>query len=419
MGMTLSLFMLSLLIGVPVAFALGLGGLVYLTVTDAHPSSLASLLFSNLDTPTLASIPFFIFAAEILSRTGATRRLVDFVISLIGHHRGGLPVVAVVACAFFSAICGSSVATAAAIGVVLIPQMVEHGYERRFCVGLVATAGGLGILIPPSIPLIIYGLITDSSVATLFKAAMVPGLALAGLLSAIAYLYGSKTGAREIARASWTERAAAFKRAFGILLMPVVVLGGIYGGFFTPTEASAVSVIVALLLAVTVHRTPWRELATTLMESASTAAMILFILGCATLVGFALTAEQIPHKAFEFATELQVNATLLLIVLMGFFLVAGMFLEIISIILITMPILLPILNSLDVDLIYFAIILILNMELAVITPPIGLNLFVISAISKVPVLEVFRGAFPFVATLLLLLLAMILQPDAVIAVLYW
>lgn len=419
MGATLSLFMVTLLIGVPVAFALGLGGLAYMLLTDTYPSSLASFLFSSFDTPTLASIPFFIFAAEILSRTGATKRLVDFVIALIGHNRGGLPVVAVIACAFFSAICGSSVATAAAIGVVLIPQMVEHGYDQRFCVGLVATAGGLGILIPPSIPLIIYGLITDSSVATLFKAAMLPGITLALLLSAIAYWYGSRSGAKQIEPASWSERWVAFKRAFGILLMPGVVLGGIYGGIFTPTEASAVSVMFALVLALLVHRTPLRELATILTESASTAAMILLILGCATLIGYAITAEQLPHKAFEFATDLGLGATALLLVLMVFFLVAGMFLEIISIILITMPILLPILNALDINLIFFAIILILNMELAVITPPIGLNLFVISAISKVPVLEVFRGAFPFVAVLLLILLAMILNAKFVTPLLLW
>lgn len=369
MGASLSLFMLALLVGVPVAFALGLGGLGYMVVTDTYPSALASLLFSNLDTPMLASIPFFIFAAEILSRTGATKRLIDFVITMIGHNRGGLPVVAVVACAFFSAICGSSVATAAAIGVVIIPQMVDHGYDQRFCVGLVATAGGLGILIPPSVPLIIYGLVTDSSVASLFKAAILPGFVLAGLLSSIAYWYGSRSSAKSIKRASWAERGYAFKRAIGILMMPLVVLGGIYGGIFTPTEASAVSVIFALGLAIFVHRTPLRELAGILTESASTAAMILLILGCATLVGYAITAEQVPHKAFQFATELDLGATTLLLVLMVFYLIAGMFLEIISIILITMPILVPILKSLDINLIYFAIILILNMELAVITPP--------------------------------------------------
>lgn len=396
-----------LALGTPVAFALGLAGLAYLLTTGADPATLASQLFSTLNTATLMTIPFFVLAAEVLSRCGATRHLVDLFVSLFGHYRGGLPVVAVASCAFFSAICGSSTATAAAVGVVMIPELIERGYDRRFSVGLVATAGGLGILIPPSIPLILYGLLTDTSVGALFQAAMIPGLILAFLLGVVAYVIGARQNVPLPRKATRAERLKALRGAAGILAMPVIVLGGLYTGVFTPTEASAIAASYAIVLAVTVYRTTAADLLDMLIASASTAALIMLILVAANLVGYALTNERVPHLAFEWVRSLDLNRYVFMLALMGVYIVAGMFLEIISIILITVPILLPILNAMDVNLIAFAILLIINMELAVISPPIGLNLF---GISGVPVLDVFRGTLPFALMLLLMLVVMIFLP---------
>lgn len=405
-------FGLSVLIGAPIAFALIFSGLIYVEASGSYPSTLSSYLFSTLNSGALLAIPFFILSADILNRSGATKRLVEMVDAWVGHNRGGLPVVAVVAVAFFSAISGSSTATAAAIGSVMIPEMVARGYNRRFAVGLIASAGGLGILIPPSIPLIIYGMVAEVSVDRLFRAAMLPGLVLAAVLGLVAYFAGRHSGVAPQAKRSWAERMAATRKSAGILLMPVIILGGINTGLFTATESAAIACIYALGLAIVAFRVPLRAIPAMLTGSASTAAMILLILAAANLFGYALTSERIPHSVFQYLMGLQLERWELLLLLMAFFIVAGMFLEVISIILITMPILLPVLTNTGIDPVHFAILLVVNMELAVITPPIGLNLFVISAISNVPVMDVFRGTLPFALVLVLFLLGLMYIPGA-------
>ncbi len=397
--------------GIPVAFALGLAGVTYLLVIGAHPSVLASQMFASLSATGLLTIPFFIMAAEILSRSGATQRLVNVFVAFLGHTRGGLPVVSVISTAFFSAICGSSVATAAAVGVVLIPELIRRGYDKLFAIGLIACSGGLGILIPPSIPLIIYGMVTEQSIRALFVAGLVAGVILTAALCVVAYIYAVRSGVPVEKKASWEERVRALRAAAGVLLMPVIVLGGIYGGIFTPTEASAISAVYAIGLAIA-YKVPLRDFLPMLTASASMATVILLILASAQLFGYALTAERVPHHMFQYINALGLEPWMFMALVMAFFIICGLFLEVISIILITMPIILPLLEIYDIDPIHFGILLILNMELAVITPPIGLNLFVISAISGVPVLSVFRGALPFAAMLLLVLLVLAFVPGA-------
>lgn len=407
---TLGVLGFAFVIGVPIAFALALSGLIYMTGAGEYPSSFSSYLFGVLNSSALLSIPFFILAAEILSRSGGIKRLIRMVDACVGHNRGGLPVVAVFATAFFSAICGSSAATAAAIGRIMIPEMIARGYDKRFTVGLIASAGGLGILIPPSIPLIVYGIVTDTSIGALFRAAIVPGLLLAAVLAVVAYVLGRRSGVAPSPPQPWSVRLRKIWQASGILFMPVLILGGIQFGFFTPTEASAVSCIYALLLAIFVYRAPLSSIPSMLTLSAATGGMILLILAAANLFSYMLTAERIPHGVFNYIVQANLETWQLLGSLMLFFLICGMFLEIISIILITMPILATVLVSSDVNLIHFAILLVLNMELAVITPPIGLNLFIVSAVSRVPVYDVFRGTLPFALAILLVLIAMIFVP---------
>lgn len=411
MTAALSSFFALLVGGVPVAFALGTCGLIYLLMQGAAAPTLASQMFSSLNSSGLLAIPFFILAAEIMSRSGATVRLINLMDTLLRHTRGGLPVVSVLATALFSSICGSSVATAAAMGTVLIPEMIKRGYDRLFAVGLIATAGGLGILIPPSVPLVVYGMVTETSIASLFAAGGVVGLALTCILALVAYVYGRRSGVAPRPRASFKEIRQAFVASFGVLLSPVIVLGGIYSGIFTPMEAAAVSCVYAIVLALSYNQSLVQTLPM-LTSAASMSSVIMLILAGAQLFGYMLTNERIPHEMFVFISSLELSRNELIIAIMLFFLLAGMFLEVISMILITMPILIPVLAGFDINLVFFAVLLVLNMEIAVITPPIGLNLFTISAITKTPVMRVFRGCVPFVIILGVFLAVVALTPGA-------
>lgn len=391
------------------AFALGTCGLVYLLTQNASPDALASQLFSSLNSPGLLAIPFFILAADIMARCGATMRLINLIDTFMRHTRGGMLVIAVIATAMFSSISGSSVATAAAIGTVMIPEMVKRGYDRTLCVGLIASAGGLGILLPPSVPLVVYGMVTDSSIARLFAAGAVVGIALTLCLAVVAYWFGCRSGVAPQPKASIGERWAAFKSAFGVLLSPVIVLGGIYSGYFTPMEAAAVSCVYALGMAF-IYGQKLPQVLATLTGAATTSSIIMMILAGAQLFGYAMTNERIPHIMFDYVVSLDLSQAGFFIGVMLFFLVIGMFLEVISVILITMPILLPMLAGFEIDPVFFGIFVILNMEIAVITPPIGLNLFAISAISNVPVMRVFRGCVPFVLLLAFFMIGMVFIP---------
>jgi C4-dicarboxylate transporter DctM subunit len=409
MAIIFASFLAAFFSGMPVAFALGAGGLVYLLIQNAAPATLASLLFGSLSSSGLMAIPFFILAAEIMSRSGATMRLVNLIDTLMRHTRGGMPVIAVIATAMFSSICGSSVATAAAIGTVLLPEMKKRGYNPIVSVGLIATAGGLGILIPPSVPLVVYGMITETSIGTLFAAGGIIGLLLCVVLGVAAYVYGVYSGVPPRPRASLAERKEAFKAAAGVLLSPVIVLGGIYGGIFTPMEAAAVSAVYAIILAISYGHRP-KALLAILANSAAISSVIMMILAGAQLFGYVVTNERIPNSMFEFISSLGLSKLEFIAGVMLFFLAIGMFLEVISVILITMPILMPLLTSYQIDPIFFAMLLILNMEIAVITPPIGLNLFTISAISRMPVMTVFRGCLPFVGILIAFLAVLAFTP---------
>lgn len=412
-------FGISVIIGAPIAFSLILAGVIYLLASGEHMGTLSSYLFSSLNSGGLLAIPFFILAAEVLNKCGATKRLVELVDAWIGHNRGGLPLVAVITVTFFAAICGSSAATAAAVGSILIPEMIVKGYNKRMSVGLIATAGGLGILIPPSVPLIIYGMVTETSIGKLFQAALLPGLILATMLGCAAYVMGIRSGVQPSKRRSTKERMDATRRASGILVLPVIIFGGIYSGIFTATESAAVACVYALLLARIGFKVPFSQFPRMLTSSAATSAMIMLIIAGANLFSYMLTAERVPHAMFQYLMSFNMSKIELLTWLMVFFIFCGMFFEVISIILITMPILVPILTALDVNLVYFAILIVINMELAVITPPIGLNLFVISAISKVPVLDVFKGTLPFALILLLALTMLIYIPGAERIIFTW
>ena len=384
------------IIGVPIGLALAASGAAYIYITNGILPVSGGIMFSALDKTPVLAIPFFIIAAEILSRGGAIKRLVSAVDSLIGHLPGGLAVVAVISTIIFSAMCGSSIATAAAIGVVVLPELIQRGYPQRFSLGLIAMSGGLGILIPPSIPLIIYGLVSNESIGKLFLAGIVPGLLFGLLLCAYVVVRTWSWRETRRARASLAEHRDALVAATDVLLLPVIILGSIYGGVFTPTEASAVAVVYALVItAAEYRRQGLRRFVTVIARGCITSAAILLVLAGAAVFGYAMTDSGIPQSLVSWISEQKLAAAGFLLAANILLIFLGMFLEVISALLITLPIFLPLIALMDIDPIHFAIVIIINMEIAAVTPPIGLNLFTLSAIGNVTVSEVFRGTVPF------------------------
>ncbi|WP_108661085.1 TRAP transporter large permease [Acuticoccus kandeliae] len=407
-------------LGVPIALAMSAGALVYLYLSGNLLLIGPATWFAGLDKAPIMAIPFFILSAEILSRGGAVARLVTAIDSLIGHVRGGLAVVAVIATMIFSAVSGSSIATAAAVGIVLIPQMLARGYPERFVLGLIASAGGLGILIPPSVPLIIYGTVTGESVGKLFQAGILPGIMIAILLCIFSIIQAHRLGLESREPDSWATRRKALWDARAIFSFPVVILGSIYGGIFTPSESSALAVMYALAItARTYMRMGLSQLLAVMISACATTAAILMILSAAALFGYAVTLSGIPQLVVDWIASLGLDRTTFLLLINAVFIVLGMFLEIISIILITLPIIFPLLAVFGVDPIHFAIIMIVNMELAVITPPIGLNLFAIAAIARRQVKDLFVGVVPFYLVIFIGLIIVTYVSDVSLLLVRW
>ncbi|HEX5997626.1 MAG TPA: TRAP transporter large permease [Jiangellales bacterium] len=386
-----------LLSSAPVAVALGLTSFAYFWWFSTIPmTQVPETLFNALNTFPLMAIPFFVLAANIMAQGGISSRLIAAGNALVGGVRGGLAMTAVLACMFFAAISGSSPATVVAVGTLLIPAMIAKGYSTRFTVGLIATSGSLGILIPPSIPLIVYGIATEQAIGDLFIAGVLPGL-VAGtmLLITVAVLSWVRRFGADGGGMTLGQKLRAIATAGLALLLPVFVLGGIYGGTFTPTEAAAAAVAYALLVSMFIYREMTiRQLGKILLTSARTSAMVMFIIANGILFTFVLTSERIPGQIAEALVSADLNAVTFLLIVNVILLMAGAFMETSSAILILAPIMLPVAVDLGVHPIHLGIIMIMNLEIGMITPPLGLNLFVASGMSKMGVLEVARAALP-------------------------
>ncbi|MFY0543580.1 TRAP transporter large permease [Brevibacillus sp. H7] len=406
------LFFLLLLVRVPVAVALVISASLALLESGFNLNVLPQKIFASLNVSTLMAIPGFIFAGVLMSRGGISNALIDALKSWVGHFSGGLSVVTILACAVFAAISGSSPATAAAIGAIMIPGMVEAGYSKRYAMGLVAASGTLGILIPPSIPLIVYGTVAEESIGKLFMAGFLPGLFLTAVLVVVAIVYAKIKNFGRLPKASWRDRAVLSVKAIPAAFLPVLILGTIYLGVATPTEASVISCVYSLLVAVFIYRQiKWSDTRTILRETVNTSSMIFLIIAGATVFGLYLTNEQVPQDIARWIMEGEVNKWIFLIAANLLFFIMGMFLEPTSIILITLPIFLPILKLLGIDVIHFAIIMTVNMELGMVTPPVGLNLFVVSGITKAKLEEVVKGVMPFVALMIVVLAIIVVWPE--------
>ncbi|MDN7227639.1 TRAP transporter large permease [Planococcus sp. N064] len=405
------LFILALL-RVPIAISLAVSSIIGLYLVDFSLNTVIQRMFTGVNSTTLMAIPGFVFAGLIMAQGGISKYLIEAIRSWVGHTKGGLSVVTVLTCMVFAAISGSSPATAAAIGAIMIPMMVKAGYDKKYSMGLVASAGTLGILIPPSIPLILYGSVSEQSTGKLFSAGILPGLVLGFALIIYAVIVAHRKGYGGLPKVPIKDRIRPTIKSIWGLIMPVVILGGIYSGIVTPTEASFLAVLYALIISVFVYRElnlfQFRNILT---ESINTTAMIFLIIAAALVLGTFLTTEQVPQGFAQWVSDSGFNKWTFLLIVSLLFFVLGMFLEPTAIILITLPILLPIITALEIDVIHFAIIMVVNMELGMITPPVGLNLFVVSGISGEKVEEVIKGVVPFFAIFIIVLVIVIIFPQ--------
>ena len=408
-------------IGVPIAASLGLAGSI--TIMLFSPDSVRSLaikLFETSEHYTLLAIPFFLLSGAFMTTGGVAQRLIDFANACVGHIRGGLAISAVMACMLFAALSGSSPATVAAVGSIAIAGMVRSGYPQAFGAGIVCNAGTLGILIPPSIVMVVYAAATEQSVGKLFMAGVVPGLMLGVALMVAIYIVARKMNLPSLPRASLGELLRTARKAVWGLLLMVIILGGIYSGMFTPTEAAAVAAVYAGFVALFVYKDmSVRECPKVLLESGKLTIMLMFIIANAMLFAHVLTTEQIPQTITAWVIEMGLQPWQFLLVVNIVLLVAGAFMEPSAIILILAPILFPIAVQLGIDPIHLGIIMVVNMEIGLITPPVGLNLFVTSAVTGMPLTAVIKAAWPWLMLLLGFLMVITYVPAVSLALPNW
>ena len=400
-------------VGMPVGVALGLTVLSFMFIfTDTPIAAVALKMFTGIEKFEIMAIPFFILAGNFLTHGGVARRMINFATAMVGHLTGGLGMSAVLACALFAAVSGSSPATVVAIGSILIPAMIKQGFPLRFGAGVVASAGGLGILIPPSIVMVMYAVTTNSSVGALFMAGVIPGLLLAFVLGLTTWWQARKHNYPRMQKASWRERWQAFRKAVWGLMLIVVVMGGIYSGMFTPTEAAAMSAVYAFFIAVFVYKDlTFKQIPKVLLDSANMASMLLFIIASAILFSFILTSEQIPQGIAAWIVDMGLGPVGFLIIVNLLLLLAGNIMEPSSIILILAPILFPVAVALGIDPIHFGIIITVNMEIGMITPPVGLNLFVASGITRAGMTEMTLAVLPWLYAMLAFLILITYVPE--------
>ncbi|MDR1976691.1 MAG: TRAP transporter large permease subunit [Campylobacteraceae bacterium] len=402
--MIITLFVLLfalMLVGVPVSVSLGASTIITaLLFTNLDVGDFAEHVFNGLNQYTLMAIPMFILAGSFLSKGSAAQRIVDFAKAIVGHLPGGLPISAIFACMVFAAVSGSSPATVVAIGSVMYGAIKEAGYPAKYAIGTIATSGSLGILIPPSVVFIVYGVTAEQSIGDLFVAGIVPGIMLGLMLMAFAYFGARKLGFKGGKPLSFKERFKAFRRAFWALLIIVIVVGGIYGGIFTPTEAGAVCAVYAFVVSFFVYRDiKLKDVYRVILDSAMTTSMVFFIIANAMIFAHFLTGETIPHQITQMILDADVGPITFLIIVNILLLIMGQFMEPSSVVMITTPLLLPIAVALGIHPVHLGVIMIVNMEIGMVTPPVGLNLFVASAITGLNLKEVVVAALPWALTI--------------------
>jgi C4-dicarboxylate transporter, DctM subunit len=391
-----------MLTGMPISISLGLTVLTFLfTMTQVPLESVALKLFTGIEKFEIMAIPFFILAGNFLTHGGVAKRMINFASSMVGHWYGGLGLAGVVACALFAAVSGSSPATVVAIGSILLPAMVKAGFPNKFGAGVIATSGALGILIPPSIVMVMYSVATNTSVGALFMAGVIPGVALAAVLGGVTWYRAKKYDYPRQPKASWGERWKSFRASAWGLLLIVVVMGGIYSGMFTPTEAAAMSAVYAFVCAIFIYKDlSLKDVPKVLLNSANMSAMLLYIITNAVLFSFIMTNESIPQALADWMLGNGLGVITFLLAVNVILLLAGNFMEPSAIVLIFAPILFPVAIALGIHPVHFGILMVVNMEVGLCHPPVGLNLYVASGITKMGITELTVAVWPWLLSML-------------------
>ncbi|WP_203333681.1 TRAP transporter large permease [Planococcus beigongshangi] len=402
----------SLILGVPIAFSIGIGTFVGLLIGGIPTELLGQGAFTALNNYAIMAVPFFILTGMIMESGGLSKRLIDFAKSIVGNVTGGFGIVTVIACGFFAAISGSSPATVAAIGTIMIPMMVKNGYSKGFASSITATAGGLGVIIPPSITMIVYAVIADVSVSDMFLSGIVPGIVTVIFICLTVFLIAKKTGipgdgnqiaVKEVLRTFWAAKWA--------LMAPVIILGGIYSGVFTPTESGVIAVVYGLIIGLFVYKElKWKDIPKVLIDAGIMTGAVLIILSTATTLGRVFTLQQVPQILSDALLSITESPYIILLLIAGIMIVLGTFMEALSLVIILTPIFIPVVIPLGVDPVHFGIILIIGAVIGMMTPPVGVNLFVASGISGVSIERLTKSMAPFYLTMILLYLVIIFIP---------
>ncbi|WP_436371909.1 TRAP transporter large permease [Cytobacillus sp. BC1816] len=410
--MLLIIFLLLLLLGVPIAISIALSTIVVILQSNVGMDTLARTMFSGVDSFSLMAIPFFVFAGDLMLAGGTSKRLIDFTKKWVGWTTGGLPIAGVLSSMFFAALSGSSPATVAAIGGIMIPSLKEARFSEKFSVGLMCASGSLGIIIPPSITFLVYGSVAEVSIGKLFIAGVIPGIFIGLVLMTVGYIIAKKQGHKPDARPTGKELWKTTVSAIWGILMPVIVLGGIYFGVFTPTEAAAVAIVYSMIVGFFIYKElTMKELFAVTKRSIVTSAMIMLVISASKVFSWYLTYEQIPSAVAGTLIEYASNLIVFLILVNIILLIVGMFMDSSAAVLILVPLFLPVVLEMGIDPIHFGVIMIINLAIGMLTPPFGLNLFVASGVSKMSLAGVTRGTMPFIFVLIAALMVITYVPQ--------
>lgn len=408
-----------LIIGVPIGITIGLSSITYILFSGIQPMIIVQKLFSGTDVSALMAIPFFILAGDLMNMGGLASRLVKLANSFIGNKTGGLAIVTILGCMFFAAISGSGVATAAAVGSIMIPEMIKRGYDRDFASAVVATASPIGVIIPPSISFIIYGIMTGTSIADLYLAGIPAGIMVGIALIVVAYYVSRKKGYKGVDEPFDSKKAlSAVIEASWALGTPIILIGGVFGGIFTPTESAVVAVVYAVIVGLFIYKDmKWRDLPRIFLESAKTSAQIMFIIANAMLFAYVLTYERIPQVIIEGFLSLSDNPIVILLIINLLLLIAGTFMETGAILIIMVPMFMPMINHLHIDPVLFGIIVTVNTAIGLCTPPFGVTLFTAGRVGKIGIEKISRRAILPIAAMIIALLIMTYIPQSIMFVL--
>ncbi|MBP1919030.1 TRAP transporter large permease [Youngiibacter multivorans] len=406
-------FLVLLLMNVPIAITLGLSSLVALLAEGIDPIIVPMNVYASTSKFVLLAIPFFILGGNIMERVGISRRLIVLAEKFVGHLKGGMAIVCVLVACFFAAISGSGPATVAALGMIIIPAMIKTGYSPEFSSALMASSGAIGVIIPPSITFVVYGSIAGASIGTLFIAGVIPGILVGLGLVVVALVIGKKLNLKTSEKASWRERLIALKDAFWGLMMPVIILGGIYGGIFTPTEAAAVSAVYGLFVGLFIYRSiNVKELYQILVDSTSQTAVVMLITATASLFAWVITVSGIGAAITSLFINVSGGSTIKFFIIVNvILLIAGMFLDSTSALFIFTPLFLPVAKVLGINLIHLGVVMIVNLAIGLVTPPVGVNLYVACGIGNINLQRISKAAIPLLLVSLAILLAITYVPQ--------